>query len=140
MKLVVPQGGDRECLAQIGIALEASLFLCPSIPTIKRLEAQDGPLGGRDNTSIKIRSALETAGVEFIDENGGRPGVRLRKRLGAGQCIPGSRSCQIRLRASVTTPSWTMRFPERSSGSTSPRFSRHSRTKKGDLIIARLSE
>ena len=27
-----------------------------------------------------IRSALEKAGVEFIDENGGGPGVRLRKR------------------------------------------------------------
>jgi predicted transcriptional regulator len=51
-----------------------------SIPTIKRLEAQDGPLGGRDETSAKIRSALETAGVEFIDENGGGPGVRLRER------------------------------------------------------------
>ena len=51
-----------------------------SIPTIKRLEAQDGPLGGRDETGVKIRSALESAGVEFIDENGGGPGVRLRKR------------------------------------------------------------
>ena len=28
----------------------------------------------------KIRAALERAGVEFIDENGGGPGVRLRKR------------------------------------------------------------
>ena len=26
-----------------------------------------------------IRRVLETAGVEFIDENGGGPGVRLRK-------------------------------------------------------------
>jgi len=51
-----------------------------SIPTIKRLEAQDGPLGGRDETGIKIRSTLEAAGIEFIDENGGGPGVRLRKR------------------------------------------------------------
>jgi DNA-binding XRE family transcriptional regulator len=51
-----------------------------SIPTIKRLEAQDGPLGGRDETGMKIRVALESAGVEFIDENGGGPGVRLRKR------------------------------------------------------------
>ena len=50
------------------------------MPTIKRLEAKDGPLGGRDDTGAKIRSALETAGVEFIDENGGGPGVRLRKR------------------------------------------------------------
>ncbi|MGO8794068.1 MAG: hypothetical protein ACLQLC_04530 [Candidatus Sulfotelmatobacter sp.] len=51
-----------------------------SIPTIKRLEAQDGPLGGRSETGGKIRTALEAAGVEFIDENGSGPGVRLRKR------------------------------------------------------------
>jgi predicted transcriptional regulator len=51
-----------------------------SIPTIKRLEAQDGPLGGRNETGSKIRFALEAAGVEFIDENGGGPGVRLRQR------------------------------------------------------------
>jgi transcriptional regulator with XRE-family HTH domain len=50
-----------------------------SVPTIKRLEAQDGPLGGRNETGTKIRLALENAGVEFINENGGGPGVRLRK-------------------------------------------------------------
>ncbi len=37
-------------------------------------------LGGRNETAAKIRLALEAAGVEFIDENGGGPGVRLRKR------------------------------------------------------------
>ena len=31
-------------------------------------------------TVIAIREALELAGVEFIDENGGGPGVRLRRR------------------------------------------------------------
>jgi transcriptional regulator with XRE-family HTH domain len=51
-----------------------------SIPTIKRLEAQEGLLGGRDETGTKIRLALEAAGIEFIEENGGGPGVRLRKR------------------------------------------------------------
>jgi hypothetical protein len=30
---------------------------------------------------MAIRHAMETAGVEFIDENGGGPGVRLRKSL-----------------------------------------------------------
>ena len=50
-----------------------------SIPTIKRLEASDGPLGGRSETGDKIRKTLEVAGVEFINENGGGPGVRLRK-------------------------------------------------------------
>ena len=28
---------------------------------------------------LAIRRALEAAGVEFIDKNGGGPGVRLRK-------------------------------------------------------------
>jgi DNA-binding XRE family transcriptional regulator len=51
-----------------------------SVPTIKRLEAQEGPLGGRNETASKIQLALEAAGIEFIDENGGGPGVRLRKR------------------------------------------------------------
>ena len=51
-----------------------------SVPTIKRLEAQEGLLGGRNYTAARIRLALEAAGIEFIDENGGGPGVRLRKR------------------------------------------------------------
>jgi hypothetical protein len=29
---------------------------------------------------LAIRRAFEVTGVEFIDENGGGPGVRLRKR------------------------------------------------------------
>jgi transcriptional regulator with XRE-family HTH domain len=47
------------------------------IATIKRLEAQDNGLGGRDDTVGKIVGALEAAGVEFT--NGGGAGVRLRK-------------------------------------------------------------
>jgi predicted transcriptional regulator len=56
-----------------------------SIPTIKRLEAQDGPLRGRSETGKKMISALEIAGVEFLDENGGGPGVRLRKTQQRGK-------------------------------------------------------
>jgi predicted transcriptional regulator len=51
-----------------------------SVPTIKRLEAKDGLVGGRSATGSRIRTALEKAGIEFIDENGGGSGVRLRKR------------------------------------------------------------
>lgn len=51
-----------------------------SIPTIKRLEASDGELGGRAATGEKIVATLEAAGIEFIPENGGGAGVRLRKR------------------------------------------------------------
>lgn len=31
------------------------------------------------STVIRMQKALESAGVEFIAENGGGPGVRLRK-------------------------------------------------------------
>lgn len=44
--------------------------------TIARLE-RGGPL--KEQTVDAICSALETAGVEFIPENGGGAGVRLRK-------------------------------------------------------------
>jgi DNA-binding transcriptional regulator YiaG len=56
-----------------------------SVPTIKRLESKDGPLGGRRSTAIQIRAALESSGVEFIDENGGGPGVRLKKPRAADE-------------------------------------------------------
>jgi predicted transcriptional regulator len=46
-----------------------------SVPTVKRLEAVNGLLGGREKTRIKLRKALEGAGIEFT--NGDHPGVRL---------------------------------------------------------------
>jgi predicted transcriptional regulator len=51
-----------------------------SVPTIKRLEAEDGHLGGRDETARKIREALEEAGIQFIEEDGRGVGVRMRTR------------------------------------------------------------
>jgi predicted transcriptional regulator len=50
-----------------------------SEPTLARLEAEGGELGGRESTAEKILDALAKAGIEFIDENGGGAGVRLRK-------------------------------------------------------------
>jgi hypothetical protein len=35
--------------------------------------------------SLAVRRALEAAGVEFIEENGGGAGVRLRTPTGKGQ-------------------------------------------------------
>jgi transcriptional regulator with XRE-family HTH domain len=51
-----------------------------SEPTVARLESADGDLGGREGTAAKIMNAIQRAGIEFIDENGGGRGVRLRKR------------------------------------------------------------
>ena len=51
-----------------------------SEPTIAVSNSAQGELGGREGTGEKIRRAIEAAGIEFIDENGGGPGFRLRKR------------------------------------------------------------
>lgn len=50
-----------------------------SEPTIARLEATDGELGGRATTGLKIKKAIEAAGIQLFDENGGGEGARLRK-------------------------------------------------------------
>ena len=50
-----------------------------SEPTVARLESADGELGGREDTAQRLRAAIEAAGVEFIDENGGGTGVRVKK-------------------------------------------------------------
>jgi transcriptional regulator with XRE-family HTH domain len=50
-----------------------------SLPTVKRVEAGDGPRVSEE-ARLRLQGALELGGVEFIDENGGGPGVRLRKR------------------------------------------------------------
>ena len=48
-----------------------------SIDTVARFERGEEL---KERTVDAIRDALEAAGIEFIDENGGGPGVRLRKR------------------------------------------------------------
>jgi len=53
-----------------------------SLETIKRLERLEGPLEQvRVGTIEAIRQAFTDAGVEFIDENGGGVGVRLRNKI-----------------------------------------------------------
>ena len=50
-----------------------------SLPTVKRVETKSGPRVS-DAARYALQRALESGGIEFIDENGGGPGVRLRKR------------------------------------------------------------
>jgi hypothetical protein len=47
--------------------------------TIRRAELADHDTSMTTANELAVRRALEAAGVEFIDENGGGPGVRLRK-------------------------------------------------------------
>ncbi len=48
--------------------------------TTRRAELGDGATSMTAASDLAVRRALELAGVEFIDENGGGPGARLRKR------------------------------------------------------------
>jgi predicted transcriptional regulator len=50
-----------------------------SLPTIKRLESTPGMMAAHMSTVTALRKALESAGIEFIDENGGGPGLRLKR-------------------------------------------------------------
>jgi len=49
-----------------------------SLPTVKRLEAGFGPHVSNE-ARAKLQRAIEAAGIEFIDENGGGLGLRFRK-------------------------------------------------------------
>jgi transcriptional regulator with XRE-family HTH domain len=50
-----------------------------SLPTVKRMEAGTGPRVS-DEARARVQRALELGGAQFISENGGGPGVRLRRR------------------------------------------------------------
>jgi ribosome-binding protein aMBF1 (putative translation factor) len=58
------------------LAREAALGLA----TIRRAEGAESQTSMTAANDLAVRRALESAGVEFIDENGGGPGVRLRER------------------------------------------------------------
>ena len=60
--------------SQTDVATAAGL----SVPTVKRAEADEG-IRVSEDAMLAIANALKKAGVEFIAENGGGPGVRLRK-------------------------------------------------------------
>jgi ribosome-binding protein aMBF1 (putative translation factor) len=55
------------------------------VATIRRAEVSEDKTSLTIPNNSAIRTSLEIAGVEFIDENGGGPGVRLRKRQRAKQ-------------------------------------------------------
>jgi hypothetical protein len=49
------------------------------VTTIRRAEITESVTSLTIANDMAIRRALELAGIEFIDSNGGGPGVRLRK-------------------------------------------------------------
>lgn len=60
--------------------LELAQFSNVGVATIRRIEAENGPIRGNIETLRKIQAALEKAGVEFIYDDGHKgPGVRLAR-------------------------------------------------------------
>ena len=57
------------------------------LTTIQRMERRSGGLYGRVETVYRIQTTLEEAGVEFISDSHGGPGVRLR-HPGNGAALP----------------------------------------------------
>ena len=50
------------------------------VNTVRRAEVAGEETSLTAANELAVRRALEAAGVEFIEENGGGPGVRLKKR------------------------------------------------------------
>jgi hypothetical protein len=70
----------RAARALINItAKELAEFSRVGLATIRRVEGLSGPLNLTAANSETLVRTLESRGVEFIAENGGGPGVRLRK-------------------------------------------------------------
>ncbi|MFS8369393.1 MULTISPECIES: helix-turn-helix domain-containing protein [Acetobacter] len=68
-------------MARAGLGLgvrELAVLANVSTNTITRLERGEALY---PRTVEAIRSALETAGVQFIPENGGGVGIRLRRKI-----------------------------------------------------------
>jgi transcriptional regulator with XRE-family HTH domain len=62
----------------LGLRFTDAAKLCDvAVETIRRIEIDDQSV--KAATIEKVRAAFEKAGVEFIAENGGGPGVRLKK-------------------------------------------------------------
>ena len=50
-----------------------------SLATIQRAEAVDGKTALTLANAFAVRRVFEAAGIEFVEENGGGPGARLKK-------------------------------------------------------------
>jgi transcriptional regulator with XRE-family HTH domain len=54
-----------------------------SVTTIRRAELREVDTSLTAANDFAVRRSLEDAGVEFVDENGGGPGVRLKTSRGS---------------------------------------------------------
>ena len=66
--------------ALLGWTLERLIY-ASGVPKSTLIRFENAMVTPRASTMAAIRTALESAGVEFIPENGGGVGVRLRKKV-----------------------------------------------------------
>lgn len=80
---MIPTGRQfREGRLLVGVSrVDLAATANVTVGLVARIEAVDGlpMVTRRDSTALQM--ALEAAGVEFVQENGGGAGVRLRKEL-----------------------------------------------------------
>jgi transcriptional regulator with XRE-family HTH domain len=90
-----------------------------SLPAIKRLEQMPGQLSALSKTVDAIVAAFKNAGVDFIDENGGGAGVRLRKgrEMKDQFVVEEADETSIRIRALSTADRFSFVIKDRKIGS-----------------------
>jgi hypothetical protein len=69
-------GYDDWMIEMVGPVLTRALRSSSTVGTIRRADVETSMIA---TNVLAVRRALEAAGVDFIDENGGGAGVRLRK-------------------------------------------------------------
>jgi len=78
---------SAQCRAARGLVgwSQQELAKNAGVGTVAIHQLESGTSQPRRATLDVVRRALEAAGVEFIDENGGGAGVRLRKPIGSSK-------------------------------------------------------
>ncbi len=78
-KSIITPGQVRAARGLLGWTIN-QLIAISGVPKSTLIRFENATVSPRAATISAIRAALETAGVEFIPENGGGAGVRLKKQ------------------------------------------------------------
>jgi len=132
----------RPIYHQLEERIEAHIFVaflayCLHVTLRARLKPLAGGLTPR--AVLDKLAAVQMLDVNFPTTDGRTLVMRRYTELGPEQkpsvmSCPELASYQRRLRSSVAKPSWTIRLRDKSSGSTSPRFSRQSRSRAASSL------
>ena len=77
---IVPMNGIQLRMARVAVGWGVRELADKAGVTANTVTRIENGADAKQSTIERLRRALEAAGIEFIEENGGGPGVRLRKR------------------------------------------------------------